>query len=62
MIRVVDRGPHKSAVKEVVCRHCGSSLEYTPFDVQEEIVSDYTGSKDIEKVIYCPTCNHRIRV
>jgi hypothetical protein len=33
-IRIIDPGPHKSVVKEVICQNCGATLEYTPADVQ----------------------------
>lgn len=46
MVTVVDTKPHKSVVKEVVCRNCGATLEYTPNDVQSELHHDYGGGCD----------------
>lgn len=62
VIRVIDDKPHKSMVKEVICTHCGVTLEYTPVDVKENIVRDYTGDSDVIRYIQCPKCNHKQNV
>jgi hypothetical protein len=54
MVKLVDRGPHPSVIKEVVCKNCGATLSYTPNDIKERVTSDYTGSKDIDYYIKCP--------
>jgi DNA-directed RNA polymerase subunit RPC12/RpoP len=62
MVTVVSTIPHPSVVKEVVCKHCGSTLNYVPIDVKEDYTSDYTGDKDYYKYIGCPTCNNIVVV
>lgn len=62
MIKIIDTNPHKSVVKEVVCKNCGSTLEYTPSDVQRSYTTDYTGDKDYYNFIKCPSCSHEIVV
>jgi ribosomal protein S27E len=57
-IQIVDKGPHKSVVKEVVCTNCGATLAYTPADVQSKVVADYGGGSDVVKTIHCPQCEH----
>jgi DNA-directed RNA polymerase subunit RPC12/RpoP len=62
MVNIVSRVPHPSVVKEVICRNCGSTLTYTPVDIKQIKVSDYGGGVDVEHVIECPVCNHKIGV
>jgi hypothetical protein len=62
MIRVVDDKPHPSVVKQVLCRKCGCTLEYTPNDVTEAWHTDYTGCKDKANFILCPKCSNHISV
>lgn len=62
MVKVISTVPHQSVVKEVVCKNCGSTLEYVPKDVQQKIHYDYTGGADYFSVIECPVCNHQIGV
>ena len=62
MIKVLNTVPHASVVKEIVCRSCGSLLEYTPFDVEQRKSYDYSGDYDIIKFIKCPTCNREVHV
>jgi DNA-directed RNA polymerase subunit RPC12/RpoP len=62
MIRVIDDKPHPSIVKQVICRNCGSTLEYTPNDVTIDWSTDYTGSRDASNYINCPKCSKRIGV
>ena len=61
-IQVVDKGPHKSVVKEVVCQHCGATLSYAPVDIHSRTVSDYGGGSDTLNTIHCPQCEHNQRV
>lgn len=62
MIKIIDTKPHKSVVKEVVCKNCGSTLEYTPSDVKRDYSTDYTGDRDYYNYINCPSCSHKIVV
>ena len=62
MVTIVNRGPHASVVRSTICRHCGSTLEYVPFDIKQKIVSDYTGCKDTLHYIECANCRHIIYV
>ena len=62
MITVVNSVPDASVVKRVICRNCGSTLEYTPHDVTKEVRTDYGGGKDTYKFITCPTCNKAVSV
>ena len=59
MVRIVKLEPHHSVVKEVVCNHCGATLEYTPIDVVSEMITDYTGSSETVKHIKCPNCGNK---
>jgi uncharacterized protein with PIN domain len=60
-IEVISR-KHPSATKVVVCRNCGAELRYTESDTKKKTVTDYTGSKDIYKIIECPECSGSIYV
>ena len=62
MVRVVDVGPDKSVVKEVVCRHCGARLEYVPMDIKSRTYSDYGGGCDTDYFIKCPPCGNEVQV
>ena len=62
MVTVINKGPHQSVVKEVVCRNCGCTLQYVPRDVKERTVSDYTGDREIVRYIDCPECNDQVTV
>ena len=62
MIKVIKTEPDKSVIKEVICRNCGSTLEYAPVDVQRDYSTDYTGGKDYYHFINCPTCTCEVRV
>jgi 5-methylcytosine-specific restriction endonuclease McrA len=62
MVKVINTAPHASVVKQVICRNCGSTLEYTPNDVIEHKVRDYGGGTDIEKYIDCPNCHTTLGV
>lgn len=60
MVRIVDPEPHKSVVKEVICRECGATLEYVPADVKDEMHYDYTGDGDQFNYIDCPKCANKV--
>jgi ribosomal protein S27E len=62
MITIVNREPHQSVVKEVICRHCGVTLNYTPNDIQHRTDTDYTGGSETVYYIKCPNCTHDISV
>jgi ribosomal protein S27E len=57
MVTVVSTMPHPSVVKEVICDHCGSTLNYVPADVHRKTVySGYLGDKEFVDYIRCPNC------
>lgn len=60
MIRVIDSKPHPSVLKQVICRHCGSALEYAPVDVRERDEHDYAGGSEHIRFIDCPSCQHQV--
>jgi ribosomal protein S27E len=62
MIKVIDDKPHPTVVKQVVCRNCGVTLEYTPADVQSFVHYDYGGGSDTVLYIPCPKCSHEQHV
>jgi Zn ribbon nucleic-acid-binding protein len=62
MIRIIDETPHPTVVKQVVCRNCGCTLEYTPNDVKNYVHHDYGGGSDTVYHINCLKCNHQINV
>ena len=62
MVTVVITVPHPSVIKEVVCRKCGSTLNYVPADIQQRTETDYGGGRDIVKFIKCPPCGNEIHV
>lgn len=57
MIKVISTVPHKTVVKEVVCDHCGATLEYTPNDVVKQQWTDYSGDINVTSFIVCPNCS-----
>jgi hypothetical protein len=61
-IKVISTDPHRSVVKQVVCRNCGATLEYTPADVMQKYVKDYGGGGDMEHTIVCPPCGKPVHV
>jgi len=61
-INVISTTPHQSVVKQVICRNCGATLEYTPNDVQSKYVKDYGGGGDMERTITCPPCGKPVHV
>lgn len=60
MIQVVSTHPDPSVVKEIVCRHCGARLKYTPSDVKERHGRDYSGGSDGMEWIDCPPCGQKV--
>jgi len=62
MIRIIKTEPDKSVTKEVICKNCGSTLEYTPSDVVRDYSTDYTGGRDYYNYIRCLSCSHEITV
>ena len=60
MVTVVSTVPHSSVVKEIVCKNCGSTLQYVPADVKEEVHTDYGGGRDVYHYIVCPPCGHKV--
>lgn len=62
MVTVVSTVPHPKVVKEVVCRNCGSTLQYVPKDVCSEQHYDYGGGSDTYHYINCPPCGEKVYV
>ncbi|QFR55737.1 hypothetical protein JC221_091 [Yersinia phage JC221] len=56
MVTVVSVTP-----KQVSCR-CGAVLSYTPQDIKEKVSTDYTGGRDVYRMIQCPVCNKEVCV
>lgn len=59
MVKVISTGPDKTVVKQVICRNCGATLEYTPNEVQSRHGTDYGGGPDGEEWVNCPNCGHK---
>ena len=59
MVRVVSSIPDHSVVKQVVCRHCGITLEYVPNDVKEDHGKDYSGGAYQQEWVDCPQCSKK---
>lgn len=60
-MRIIDKGPHKSVVKQIICKNCGATIEYVPRDVIElsrghDMGGDPSGSDGFE----CPQCDEDI--
>lgn len=62
MVTVVKKDPHPSVVKELICRHCGATLQYTPSDLKSYKHCDYGGGCDVYYFINCPSCDTKINV
>jgi DNA-directed RNA polymerase subunit RPC12/RpoP len=58
MVKVIKTEPDKSVTKEIICKNCGSTLEYTPNDVYR----DYFDGKQVYDFIKCPACTYEVRV
>ena len=52
----------KQSVREVVCQHCASVLEYSPRDVQRAFHEDYLGDGEWVHYITCPECEKHVRL
>jgi len=55
-VRVIDIKPHPTVVKQIVCKHCGATLEYTPHDTKTKT---YTcmGDPSGDEYVECPNCS-----
>lgn len=62
MVKIIDDNPHKSVVKQVICRNCGCTLEYVPNDIKIFTSTDYVGGTDVVKYIECPSCKAEVVV
>lgn len=59
-IKIVNETPDKSVVKQVVCKHCGVTLDYVPNDVITGTHYDYGGGSDNVYYIVCLNCKKDI--
>jgi len=62
MVKVISTEPHRSVVKEIVCKNCGATLQYVPKDIESEIHHDYGGGSDEFRFIKCPPCGQKVGV
>lgn len=62
MVTVVDRGPHHSVVKEVICRNCGSKLSYVPMDIKEKSGHNERDGSWGNQWIDCPVCAKKVNI
>lgn len=62
MVTVVNKQPHASVVKEIICKNCGVTLQYVPRDIKERIERDYGGGSERVRYIECPECNDQVTV
>lgn len=60
MVKVISTVPHESVVKEIVCKKCGATLEYTPIDIISQDWTDYGGDVNVTKFIVCPNCTKEV--
>lgn len=60
MVKIVDPNPAPEVVKEVICRHCGVKLSYTPADVRSYHGKDISGGPDGREWIICPNCGSEV--
>lgn len=56
-VKIINDIPDPKVVKNIVCKHCGVTLEYVPIDVKRRDGKDYTGGADGETWVDCPNCN-----
>jgi DNA-directed RNA polymerase subunit RPC12/RpoP len=62
MVKVISTDPHRSVVKEIVCKNCGATLQYVPKDIESERHYDYLGDSDEYRFIKCPPCGNKVGV
>lgn len=62
MVKIIEKEPHKSVVKEKICRNCGVTLSYVPSEVKKGKSYDYGGGCDAYNTIECPNCNKKVEV
>ena len=61
MVTIVDNKPDPSVVKQIICKHCGVKLEYTPNDEKREYATDYLGDRVYYNYITCPNCSEQMK-
>ena len=59
MVEVINTIPDKDVKKQIVCRNCGVTLEYLPFEVKEYHGTDIGGGPDGQKWVDCPNCGKK---
>lgn len=59
-MRIKDKTPHPSVLKEAICRNCGATVEFVSNDVKERKWKDYTGEQCGGEYIECPNYNKNI--
>lgn len=62
MVKVISTMPPPHMVRQVVCKNCGSTLEYMPRDIKSYTSTDYGGGTDVHDYILCPTCSNKVSV
>ena len=62
MVKVISTVPPPAMVKQVVCKQCGSTLEYMPIDIKSYTSTDYGGGTDVHDYIKCLTCSNKVGV
>lgn len=61
-IKIINKKPHKSVIKQCVCKNCGVTLEYAPNDVKIKTYGDYGGGSDNYEEFNCPNCRKLIQI
>ena len=62
MVKIIDEEPHKSVVKEKVCKNCGCTLSYTPLDVKENTGYNERDGYWGHQWIVCPKCSKNVTI
>ena len=60
VVKVIKITPDESVIKQVICRHCGVTLEYVPNDVKTFNGTDYSGISSRTDSIQCPNCWEKV--
>lgn len=60
MVKIV--GQDQTVAKRIICRNCGSVLEYLPVEVKKYSGHDYSGGSDGREWIVCPQCSHDVTI